>query len=353
MRLIRRLMFLAVLLLAGGCTLGQSRPAAAGDPFALATQTAAAGLTASPLPAGPTAVPTSTGTATPVPAATATPDGEEPWGKIVFTCQVYKAQASDQICLMNADGSGYRRLTTENDRRHFYPSLAPDGQSVVYAGYSGANEFDIFEIDLATGETTQLTRHMGVLTAPEISPDGQLITFTYGDPYTDQHAIWVMNRDGSDPHAVWGPPDGNAWDPTWSPDGQQILFASDRSGRVQLYVVNLDGSGLRQVTEAVNLRGRSDWSPQGWMTTYSGTPWHRNVYLFRADGTDWHQVSPDGGNAQGPSFSPDGNWLAVTAYYDRYEDIHGCEIYIMRADGSDLRRLTDNDYCDWQPRWGP
>ena len=333
------------------CTLGQRPPEAAGDPFALATQTAlaqSAAPTASPAVSTPT-VAASTPTDTP----TATPDNGEPWGKIVFTCQIYKAQASDQICIMNADGSGYRRLTTENDRRHFYPSLAPDGRSVVYSAYTGSNHFDIFEITLPDGEPRQLTQDLGILTAPEISPDGSLIAFTYGDPYRDTHAIWVMNRDGGDPHQVWGPPDGNAWDPTWSPDGSQILFASDRSGRVQLYVVNLDGSGLRQVTEASNLRGRSDWSAQGWMTTYSGTPWHRNVYIFHADGSDWQRVSPDGGNAQGPSFSPDGKWLAVTAYYDRYEDIHGCEIYIMRLDGSDLRRLTINDYCDWQPRWGP
>jgi TolB protein len=101
------------------------------------------------------------------------------------------------------------------------------------------------------------------------------------------------------------------------------------------------------------LRGRSDWSPQNFITTYSGEPWQREIYIMNADGSDQHQVSPSGGNSQGPSFSPDGLWIAFTAYFDKYYDINGCEIYIMHTDGTNVRRLTNNDICDYQPRWGP
>lgn len=61
----------------------------------------------------------------------------------------------------------------------------------------------------------------------------------------------------------------------------------------------------------------------------------------------------NGVNNLGPSISPDSRWIAFTSYRDRYGDEDGCEIYIMRTDGTDLRRLTNNDYCDRQPRWGP
>ncbi len=314
------------------------------DPFYLATETARAA------PRAPVA------TASPHPPADTSPPAAaaagEPRGQIVFTCQLFKVQSSDQICLMNADGSGYRRLTQDDDRRHFYPSLAPDGASVVYAAFTAPNQYDIFAHDLRTGQAEQLTDGLGVLTAPEISPDGSLIAFTRGDPYANTYAIWVMQRDGSQPRQVFGPPQGNGWDPTWSPTGERLLFASDMSGSVQLYTIALDGSDLQQQTQVTGLRGRSDWADNGWLTTYAGTAWQRNVFLFRAGGSDWQRVSPDGGNAQGPSFSPDGEWLAFTAYYDRYGDVHGCEIYILRRDGTDLRRLTNNAYCDWQPRWG-
>jgi TolB protein len=77
------------------------------------------------------------------------------------------------------------------------------------------------------------------------------------------------------------------------------------------------------------------------------------VYIMNADGSNVRQLTPSGGNSQGPSFSPDGKWVAFTAYFDHPGDDHGCEIYIIRIDGTDLRRLTNNDYCDYQPRWGP
>ncbi|MCB0120041.1 MAG: PD40 domain-containing protein, partial [Anaerolineales bacterium] len=75
--------------------------------------------------------------------------------------------------------------------------------------------------------------------------------------------------------------------------------------------------------------------------------------IMNADGSNARMLTPTGGNSQGPSISPDGQWVAFTSYFDHYGEIHGCEIYIMRVDGTDVRRLTDNDYCDYQPRWGP
>jgi Tol biopolymer transport system component len=72
-----------------------------------------------------------------------------------------------------------------------------------------------------------------------------------------------------------------------------------------------------------------------------------------SDGNNLHQVSPIGMNAQGASLSPDGNWIAYTAYTNvAAKDQASCEIFIMRVDGTDVRQLTDNNYCDYQPRWG-
>jgi TolB protein len=279
-----------------------------------------------------------------------TPTSGEPGGKIVFTCQIFKYQSSEQICIMNGDGSGQRQLTQESGTRHFYPSLAPDGQSVVYSQYLEDEYYEIMEMDLKDDAPRRLTDRLGALTGPEISPDGTSIVFMRSPPASDEYQIWIMNRDGANPRRLL---DTSGWDPTWSPDGSQILFASDRDGPIQLYVADLNGAVIGRVTELPAIRGRSDWSVLDLITTYSGESWKREIYLMQADGTDVRQVSPAGGNSQGPSFSPDGAWIAFTAYFDKMNDIHGCEIYIMRVDGSDLRRLTDNDYCDYQPRWGP
>lgn len=280
----------------------------------------------------------------------ATVSSGQPSGHIVFTCQIYKSQSAEQICIMNADGSDLRQLTQESGLRHYYPSMAPDGGSVVYSQYREDNVYEIYELSLANGVARRLTDRLGVLNAPEISPDGTTIVFMRWTVASDQYQIWLMDRNGGNPRRLFG---GIGWDPTWSPDGTRVLFASDMDGTVQLYRVEMDGTSLQSISGLPGIRGRSDWSPEGTITTYSGEPWKREIYIMQADGSGVRQLSPAGGNSQGPSFSPDGQWIAFTAYFDKFNDIHGCEIYIVRIDGSNMLRLTDNDYCDYQPRWGP
>jgi len=269
-------------------------------------------------------------------------------GHIVFTCQLFKVQSMDQICIMNADGSGMRRLTTEK-KRHYYPSLAPDGGSIVYTSFLEENVYEIYTLNLNNGNVEKLTDKLGVLNAPEVSPDGESIIFSRGDPTKGTQQIMIMDRNGKDARKIIA-----GWDPTWSVDGKQILFASGMEGGVQLFIANRNGNDPHKVTNLPAIRGRSDWSPDGqFIVTYSGPAWNREIYIMNIDGSDARQLTPTGGNSQGPSFSPDGEWVAFTAYFDKYGDDHGCEIYIIRVDGTDLRRLTNNDYCDYQPRWGP
>ena len=280
------------------------------------------------------------------PSPITTPNAQ-PNGKIAFTCQLFKVSYQDQICIINADGTGFLRLTTDDTSEHFYPSFAPDGNSVVYSA-NPTGLYEIYETDL-NGNTRQLTYGLGTLTSPEISPDGKLIAFSLGDGITS--SLWLMDRDGANPRMLYG----SGWDPTWSPGGEMILFASyDPNSSIQLFTINLDGTDLKQITRMANLRGRSDWSPDGdWIVTYAGEPWGRELYLIPAAGGDPRQLTPSGGNSQGPSFSLDGNWVAFTAYFNDIGNDDGCEIYLIRTDGSELTRLTENDYCDWQPRWGP
>lgn len=297
------------------------------------------------------ALPTPTATARP--SATAEP-GAPPPGKIVFACQFSKRLRRNQICLINADGTDLRILTQGGPHDDYFPSLSPDGQSVVFASDRFGSK-QIFELELATSELTQITELVNMEAhAPEISPDGARIVF-YGEDYRRCDLgcqIWVINRDGSNPRALTNLT-GGGWDPVWSPDGEQIQFASTVNGRPQLFHMNADGSRLRQVTDLVGIRGRNDWSPDGQtLATYIGSTWDWDIYTFDLDGENLTQIT-DGLNNLAPSFSPDGQWITFMSYRDHPLQDLGCEIYVMRADGSDVRRLTDNDICDWQPRWGP
>lgn len=284
--------------------------------------------------------------ATPLPASNpqATAATAGPQGKIVYVCQIFKLQTKDQICVINADGSGQRRLTTEDAVRHFYPSLSPDGKSVLFSSNLDGN-FKIYEMSM-DGQQKPVGDRIGI--APEVSPDNTRIAFVNNNGQHDM--VWLMNRDGSNLSLLYQ----DAWDPTWSPDGKRILFATTVDGIPQLASINVDGTGYSQLTHMEELRGRSDWSGDGaHIVTYAGKSWHREIFIMDADGSNLRQITPPDGNSQGPSFSPDGQWVAFTAYFGSIGNNNGCEIYIMRIDGSGLKRLTENTFCDWQPRWGP
>lgn len=286
----------------------------------------------------------------------AQPGAEEsgPTGKIVYVCQYSRRSERNQICLIHADGSGQRVLTPGGEYDDFFPSITPDGQAVLFVS-SRNGPYQIYEYDLNTDQVRQLTQVANHrLYAPEASPDNAYLVFyaeRIGQSYPQSHNLWIAARDGSDPTQITQRP-GGGWDPVWSPDGTQILFASHVDGQPQLVVVNADGSAPRQVTNLSGIRGRNDWSPDGLLSTYIGTPWDRDIYTFDLNGENLRQLT-DGFNNLAPSFSPDGQWITFMSYRDHPNQNLGCEIYIMRLDGTDLRRLTDNEICDWQPRWGP
>jgi TolB protein len=217
---------------------------------------------------------------------------------------------------------------------------------VVFAS-TDSGSWQVYELTISTGAPRQLTFEPEEANAPEISPDGRYIVFKHSDA-SQIDSVWVMGRDGSNPHQVYYV----GWDPVWSPDGNQILFASGAVDQAQLYIINADGSNPHRVSNLSDLRGRSDWSIQGLLATYAGIKPNRNIFTMHTDGSGVTQITHSG-DCLAPSFSPDGNWITFMSYRDHPGDENGCEIYVMRVDGSDVRPLTNNNYCDWQPRWGP
>lgn len=261
-------------------------------------------------------------------------DSPPPIGKIAFACYI---QQIDQICLLNADGSGRTQLTNLKATA-FYPSLSPDGNTIFFSSRDTGN-FEIYSIGVDGNNLQKLTNNIGALYAPELSPAGEWIIFT-----NNGNGLWLMKPDGSNPHALTNKDD---IDPSWSPDGSMISFASSRSGARQLFVMNADGSDIRQVTNLDNMGGRNTWSPDASrLAFYRGPKGDRNIYVINVDGTGLVKLT-DGGDNLGPSWSPDGNWIAFTSFRDGNN-----ELYIIHPDGTGLTRLTNSPISDWQPRWG-
>jgi Tol biopolymer transport system component len=271
---------------------------------------------------------------------------DQPTGKIIYTCEVQ----GSEVCIMNADGSGWQQLT-DSEFASFNANLSPDGQKAVYV-ISNGNYSEIHELNVNTGSSIQLTDFGKNIGSPEISPDNTYIVFHYQSD-NDNTQLWLMNRDGSDPHKFYSEPGRDVHDGTWSPDGTQILFALGKGENNKLYTIGINEGGPHLLNNSIDTRGRSDWGVGGLISLDQGGPFKHEVYLMNDDGNNLRQFSPTGMNSQGSSISPDGKWVTFTAYTNVADkDLTSCEIFIMRVDGSDMRQLTNNGYCDYQPRWG-
>ncbi len=171
------------------------------------------------------------------------------------------------------------------------PTISPDGQSVAFASSMNGN-MDIYISAIDGSNPQRLTSHRSIDSSPCWSPDGSQIGFSSSRTGTPQ--VYVMNTDGSNQRritfegnyndgAVWSP-DGtmiaysarrqdsrtfdirihelttgqtyyvtrdvaNDEDPAWSPDGRWLAFDSDRGGNYQIYMIRIDGRGMRQLTQ--------------------------------------------------------------------------------------------------------
>lgn len=142
--------------------------------------------------------------------------------------------------------------------------------------------------------------------------------------------------------------------PAFSPDGRRLVFESHRDGQGEIYVVNVDGSGLKRITSSPGDETHPSWSPDGKEILFDsnrGGTW--NLYVMRPDGTRERRLTDPGAAkaeafARHPSWSPDGKWIAFDSDRDGDE-----EVYVMKRDGTGLRRLTRSPGRDGHASWTP
>ena len=154
------------------------------------------------------------------------------------------------VFVVSAEGGTARQLT-EGDFNHDGPlSFTPDGKRVVFSANRGADwerdpqNSEVFSVDLATQQLTQLTSRQGPDTAPVVSPDGKRIAYLgYDDRYQGYQVthIYVMDMDGGNPRAITTAFDRDFADPRWAADGRGIYATYDDRGVRKLALVSLDG----------------------------------------------------------------------------------------------------------------
>ena len=172
--------------------------------------------------------------------------------------------------------------------------------------------------------------------------------------------LFISASDGSDEHPLLAAPHDD-YDPVWSPDGQSIVFTSDRNGSGDLFRVNVDGSGLTQLTSDPAYEDQAAFSPDGKQLVFVSTRgsgyadiWALDIATKRAKALTFGP----GGDYR-PAWSPDGKWIAfssgrgITAPFaeGRWERQQLSEIYLIRPDGSGLKKVTNTGNFCGSPKW--
>lgn len=184
-----------------------------------------------------------------------------------------------------------------------------------------------------------------------ISPDGIKVAFT-----TYRYGGWkvgVSNLDGSEPVRVTLDPQ-YAYDPVWAPDGKSLLYRRiENKGRAyyrgngDIYSINLDGSGNRNLSRSDNEHDRNPaYSPDGQFIIYDSFVGEiLKIQIMDASGENRRFIPGAATHMFAPSWSPDGHWIA----HMRADNHRNVDVWIMRPDGSEARNVTNGAARGYAP----
>jgi Tol biopolymer transport system component len=206
------------------------------------------------------------------------------------------------VWVMNHDGTEKRQLATFGT----FPDFSPDGGKVVFGGASsGSTNVDVWVIGLDGANLTRLTTAVGPDRFPAWSPDGAKIVFQ--SSRTGIAQVWVMNSDGSGQTQLTFDSVPKDQVPDWSPDGSQIAFVTQtHASGGDIWLMNADGSNPHAITSGADKLGMA-WSPDGNELATLDWP-SRTVEIMNLDGTEAHAVRP-GGIQFVPGWQPRGTGL--------------------------------------------
>ncbi len=285
------------------------------------------------------------------------PDGS----RIAFIRDRLRGSGDDKLWVMRPNGSDKRKL--HQARAIESLEWSPDGSRLV-VGIWEEGERDLYLVDVCDGGVTRLTHTSDEDEwSPSWSPDGELIAYAAERSWDDSN-VYTIRPDGSDRTALTD--DGRSSAPEWSPDGRHIAFTSSRDDQTEsdygplteVYV--MDGNGDAE-TRVSNIPASWD-SGLSWLTddrlVWRAAYYDRRdteIFAARIDGTGQTKLTDNVGfHEVSPEPSPDGRWIAFGRHKDGARRRNG--VFKMRVDGSGetkllpaTRRYGAGSSLDWRP----
>lgn len=282
-----------------------------------------------------------------------------------------------------------RQLTFGGENAEAY--WAFDGSRLIYQAKKPGAECDqIYIMDPGTGVSHLVSTGEGRTTCAYFYPSGDQILYSsthhhdascpadpdfslgYVWPIYDTYDVFVANIDGSNLRQLTTA-DGYDAEATFSPTGDRIVFTSLRDGDLELYSMAPDGSDVRRLTDRIGYDGGAFYSPDGskiiWRAHYPEPgpeaddymtlleqglirPGELDVYVMDADGSNQRQVTDLGGASFAPYWHPDGDKILFSS---NHHDPSGrdFDIYMINLDGTGLTRITHAEGFDGFPVFSP
>lgn len=232
--------------------------------------------------------------------------------------------------------------------------FSPDGKTIIFQAIPhNEDSYQIFTMDLSTREIIKVSHGSGSCTCSYFRPDGQKIIFA-ASPEKAQKAssekykwnltpymnIYEANLDGTDAIALT---QGSAYhaECAYSPDGSHIVYASNEDGSMNIYVMKSDGTDVRQLTHTSHCyNGGPFFSPDGRKIVFRADrdiPDILQIYIMDVDGNNLVQLTDNAAVNWAPYWHPNGNAIAYTTSIHGH---HNYQIYLLFTETGRQHRIT-------------
>jgi Tol biopolymer transport system component len=269
--------------------------------------------------------------------------------RIAFTSD---RDGDKNIYVMETDGTNQHRLT-DDPSWDWSPAWSLDGRLAFYSARDG--NIEVYVMNGDGSDQHNVSQHPDRDSwpynnhPPSWSPDGRLAFYSNRDE--GRYEIYVVEADGSSLQEL----DVCGMSPVWSSDGRSILFACPGGTLWEICIMRSDGSDRRGLI-TLNLDHNQWWkqfslSPDGRSIALSYKDFQSGnfeVFIMDVDGSNRRNLTENPASDVHPTWSPDGRSIAFASNRDG-----NFEIYVVDVDGSNLRNLTQHPADDTTPAWSP
>ena len=274
--------------------------------------------------------------------------------RIVYVSEVGPLdQRIKRLAIMDQDGHlDSHQFLTDGKNLVLTPRFAPNNQTITYMEYKN-NLPRVYIYNLLTGEREIVGDFPGMTFAPRFSPDSQSVVMSFSDPNTANSEIYLMDLNTRSLSRLTKD-SGIDTSPSFSPDGNRIVFNSDRGGSPQLFIMDKDGKNMKRISKGNGVYGNPVWSPRGDLIAFVKNI-KPNFYIGVMDTNgDNERIIVQDFSLESPAWSPNGRYLIFYRQQRSNSDGTGGEtsIHFIDITGYNERIIpTPRDGSD--PAWSP